>query len=156
MDFSLNQTFDIELIAAIMALPEVMDKASNQAVDFYIPDVSDSSGWFVGFCDGRLSGIINATHINANTIEIHPYCLDAKSSRMMISEFYKIFLKFPKDLNKIICRIPESFTKTVNFAKRLGFIDEGFLKESYNVDGEFVGVHVLGITRQEIEVYLNG
>jgi len=156
MGFSLKQTKDPELIASIMNMPEIMEKATNQVAINYSLEINDRSGWFIGYCDGRLSGIINAHHVNANTIEIHPYCIHPRSSRTLIKEFYKICLNYPDQLNKVICKIPECFKKTVNFARRVGFIDEGYLKESYNRDNKFIGVHVLGITRNEIEEYLNG
>ena len=156
MAVSLKQTYDIDLIASIMALPEVLEKASNQVDVSYIPEVSENSGWFLGYHKGALIGIIHAKHVNPNAIEIHPYSLNIKTSRELIKEFYRVFIDLPDQVNKIICLIPESFKKTINFARRLGFIDEGYLKESYNSDNKFIGVYILGITREEIEVYLDG
>lgn len=156
MGVSLKQVFDIDQILSIMTLPEVKSKAFSGNVDLFTPIVNSESGWFIGINNGQLVGIINAIQINPVTIEFHPYSINKLTSRELIKSFYGYFLKTPREVNKLICMIPECFPKTVNLALRTGFIDEGYLKESYNRDNKLYGVRVFGITKQEIEAFLNG
>ena len=70
-----------------------------------------------------------------------------------MKKFYQWVLEI-KTINKVISIIPENQKKVYNFAKKVGFIDEGVNRHSYKRDGNIYDQWYLGITRNEIEDYL--
>jgi RimJ/RimL family protein N-acetyltransferase len=156
MGISIKQVFDKDLIRSVMLTPEIQEKASSHYVDGFNPLIDDKNGWFLFTLEDSLVGIINAHHVNSTTLQIHPYILKehAKESRNALKAFYEWVLP-NESINKLICMIPDCFKCTINFAHKVGFIDEGYLKDSYNRDNQLYGVAVLGITRPEIEEYIN-
>lgn len=158
MDISLEQSLDAELIRSIVTIDEIFKVAypHDKPGDFY-PEVSGRSGWFVVTTNSELAGIIHCVQETSATVCIHPYLLESKRRycRDMMREFYLWFLDTPEEFNKIVAYIPECYEKTINFAHKVGFIDEGYRKAAYNKDNTFIGVCHLGITKKEIEEYLN-
>ena len=146
MDINLTQTFN----------PVAIEQAaieSGMASEWFDPVINDKNGWFLVTNSSEFIGLLRVEQINNATLCIHPY-LTPKNKRYgheMMKEFFDLFLSYPERINKVVCFIPEYFKRTINFAHKVGFIAEGYLKDSYNRDNQFFGVCVLGITREEIE-----
>lgn len=161
MDISLKQTFDAELIESIMSIDEIANAAADSIYfsNCFTPRIDELNGWLICYEGKELAGIINLHHENSTTLQIHPYMLNSKKKycRDMMRALYNWFVsEVPMHVNKITANIPECYKKTVNFSRKVGFIEEGYRKEGYNSGDEYFGVYLMGITRKEIEGYLNG
>jgi RimJ/RimL family protein N-acetyltransferase len=73
-----------------------------------------------------------------------------------MKEFYEWVLENTEDrINKINVSIPENDKRVINFAKKVGFKKEGLNRDSYMKNGTIYAQQNLGITRSEIEDYIN-
>lgn len=75
-----------------------------------------------------------------------PATLGAKVSLMALH-----FALVLMPLNKVYAYVYEDNTKALSDALRLGFVQEGMLRDHFNINGEgFVSVHQIGLTRAQI------
>lgn len=156
MGISVRQIFDQSLICSVLSLPEVAKFAEHSDVNKSPPQIDARNGWYACCKDGKLTALIHLYQIMQNTVEIHPHFLSVKESRNSILAFYKYFLTLPSDINKIISLTPEKFKTTINLAKKMGMIAEGYIKESYNSDNQLIGTVVMSISRDQVKAVLNG
>lgn len=151
-------TNDMHLIREIMISDEIWDCSVEDGTkkEGFYPSFDNMSVWFLCTVDGKVAGSILAHNDNVTTIKIHPYILSnyRVKSRIIIKEFFKWFLCNAKFASKIIVSIPFSRKVVYNFAKKVGFVDEGINRESYLSGGTLYDQWMLGITRKEIEVIL--
>lgn len=154
----LQMTQDMELVKSILFIPEIWERAAEDGAkkEEYEPSFDLMSGWMVVTEKEKTLGIILSHYDNTSTLKIHPYLLkDFRfRGREMMHLLYEWFLSLPEKLNKIVISVPETEKKVKNFANKVGFIDEGFNRESYLKNGKLYGQWCLGITRTEIKEYL--
>lgn len=154
MGIGVEPTYDMNLVREIMLTPEIWERAAedgSEPKDFY-PGYDELCCWLLVKEEDKIIGLILLHHDNSTTLKFHPYMMKEffSKSREMMKEFYKWLLENTPDLiNKVIVSIPDNQKKTYNFAKKVGFQDEGFNRESYRKNGEIHGLFNLGITRQE-------
>lgn len=155
---NLEMTQDMDLVKSILFIPEIWERAAEDGANQneYEPSCGNMSGWLIVAEKEKPLGIILAHYDNTATLKIHPYLLKAFRfrGREMMNLLYEWFLSLPEKLSKIIISIPETEKKVKNFANKVGFIDEGFNRESYLKNGNLYGQWCLGITRKEIKEYL--
>ena len=155
---TVNNTTDMDLVKNMLFVPEVWDRAAEDGVskESYEPSYDGMTVWLECKKDDEVIGII-LVHVDTSAaLKIHPYLLKKYRflGREMMEKLYEWFLSLPENINKIITVIPENQRKVYNFAKKVGFKDEGFNRESYMKNGKVYGQWYLGITRNEIEEHL--
>jgi RimJ/RimL family protein N-acetyltransferase len=151
----------MELVRAIMTEPEIWDRASEDGIDqeTWYPGTDGFSIWLLCVEDNTPIGVILLHTDNSTTLKMHPYLRKAHRTRGrdMMKEFYEWVLENTEDrINKINVSIPENDKRVINFAKKVGFKKEGLNRDSYMKNGTIYAQQNLGITRSEIEDYING
>lgn len=150
-------TSDIEKIKSIALCPEILENAAEEGLTKQDCERAiTEQGWFLCERGDKSIGLIYAHSENSITARIHPYILNKFKaySRESMKQFY-IWILNNTELNKLIVSIPTHRKIVYNFAKRVGFVDEGFNRESFKKNGEFISQWMLGITRKEIELWLH-
>ena len=146
-------TQDMAKVKAFMIQPEVWERASEdyeELTDFY-PHNDDLSVWLECLDEKALIGMVLVHHDNSTTLRIHPYMTSKTKGRDMMKELFGWVLLLPDQIQKIIVSIPTCHRIAYNFAKKVGFIDEGINRLSYTKGGELYDQWNLGLTRKEIE-----
>lgn len=158
---TVEPTVDMKLVKSIMTEPEIWERASEDGTDpvSWYPGTDAFTVWLLCLEDGEPIGIILIHTDNSVSLKIHPYLRTEHRTkgRLMMGAFYEWFLNSTQDkVNKINVSIPVNQQKVINFAKKVGFQKEGLNRDSYLKNGKLYGQQNLGITRNEIEGYLNG
>jgi len=101
-------------------------------------------------------GMYRVHQLNGISHQIHAFILKehrekwAKESGRVILHWCLDNLEF----NKLIAEIPAKYMNVVNFTRHQGFKDEGINRESFLKDGKIWDTYRLGMTRKEIEEWL--
>ena len=126
------------------------DKSVKENYDINIDDL-----WLNIYVDNEFSGMARLNNYNLNTIAFHPYMVKNKAkSRDLVKEVFKLFLKTPEFVNKLIATIPFDRKIVYNLAKRTGFRDEGVNRSSVLKGGVFYDQWNVGITKDEIKALI--
>lgn len=146
-------TNDMVLVKEMAA--DVWDRMSEDGTDIddFLPYNCVTSGWLLCSEGDDNVGVILIHNNNTTAVEIHPYVMPefAGSGSEMMMGFFKWFIdNVPKRVNKVNVKIPFAHKSVYNFAKKLGFIDEGIDRQSFTKDGEISDRWSLGLTRDEI------
>lgn len=157
MDIGLKaeRTFDIALVWQIINHPEIMECISEDGLNQHNPDVIREF-WVAIFNDQDVIGIYNIHQIYSKTWQIHAHILPqhrdyAKESGRVILRWALGHIQF----NKLQAIIPDLYPNVYHFTLGQGFKDEGLMRESYFKNGDLYDQHILGISRDEIEVQLS-
>ena len=153
------RTFDIELIKSIVTRDDVWATVAEdgQVKSEYMPDVNDEC-WLLMTDENTAIGLYNIHAHNAVTIEIHAHVLPehrkqhSKETGRAALEW--IYFNSP-EYKKVIAQIPFIYKNVKNFTCGFGFKEEGVNRLSYLKNDVIVDQWLLGITRDEIEGYLN-
>jgi hypothetical protein len=107
------------------------------------------ASYFSAWVGDKFAGAYLAVRQSIHEIELHSLLLKwvVRHSR----DLAKIMVGacFASGANRVTALIYEGLEKTVNLCKRIGFVYEGFKRESVMIGGEYRGVHVLGVTRKD-------
>jgi len=164
MDLSL--TVDMELVRAIMTEPDIWERCAEDGVEMetWYPGYDSMTAWLLCVEDEDIIGVI-LMHTDTNvSIKTHPYLRKEhrEKGRKMMKAFYEWVLE-NTDVMKVNVTIPIDHVTipidqniVVNFAKKVGFQKEGKSRLSYLKEGKLIDLQHLGITRTEIEAYLDG
>jgi len=151
----LTHTTDMDLVKSILIIPEIWEQAAEDGVeqDDYYPGYDSLSAWLLCEIDDEPIGLIYVHNETLCSINIHPYLKHKfkRKGRDMMIEFFKWFLTLPDKLCKVNVSIPSSRRIVYNFAKRVGFKDEGINRMSFLKDGDICDQYQLGLTRNEIK-----
>jgi RimJ/RimL family protein N-acetyltransferase len=106
-----------------------------------------------------MSQIYNIHPHNSVTLEIHAHVLPEYRKQYSL-ETGDLVLKWiieegPEQYKKVIAQIPTCYPNVINFTLAHGFKKEGINRKSDIIDGILYDQVMLGITREEIEDYLN-
>lgn len=155
-----NRTYDHSLIESIMTSPALW---ATVAEDGHSPDsfTCDTEGecWLLMSNGDDVVGVYNIHGINAVTCEIHaqviPEYREQHSYETGKAALEWIYNNAP-GYKKVIAQVPVVFENVKNFTCQFGFQVEGINRLSYLKDGAIVDQWLLGITRDEIEDFING
>lgn len=155
----LEPTTDQAMIKAILSHDDIWELAAEDEVikEEYWPTVNDSNVWLICSDGDTVFGIILAHLETSCSIMIHPYLRKQyrRKGREMMKKLFQRFLDHtPESFVKISAIIPDCYKSAQNFAKRVGFKEEGVSRNSYRKKGEVFDRRYYGITREEIEVLL--
>lgn len=149
---TLEQTLDMSLVKNIVAEPSIWERFSDGVdIDCYFP--LETELWLLVKDSDTNIGVIGFTSETSVCIELHPYIMKKhrRHCREMMRVFFQWFLdNTPDSCIKINIAIPSCFTSTINFARKVGFTDEGVSRDSYSYDGKVIDRALLGITRKEV------
>lgn len=155
-----QRTFDIKLINSIMFHPEIFDCVSedNQDVGSQEFDVN-ADCWVSMMVDDKCIGVYNMHPLNSATLEAHAHILPeyrkAHSNNSIVKMFEWILNECPEMYQKFIVNIPSIYPNVKRFCLRNGFTNEGVNRLSHRKNGDLCDIHMLGITKPEIERFLN-
>eukprot|EP00918_Siedleckia_nematoides_P002892 GHVU01006637.1.p3 GENE.GHVU01006637.1~~GHVU01006637.1.p3 ORF type:complete len:172 (+),score=16.68 GHVU01006637.1:1099-1614(+) len=163
MDFDLMDltvTTDMELVRAIMTEPDIWERAAEDGVDIetWYPGYDGMTAWMLCIEDESIVGVILLHTDTSVSIKMHPYLRQEHRSkgRDMMKAFYEWFLHDAQSkINKINVTIPINQRKVINFSLKVGFKKEGICRQSHLKGGVLHDIQHLGITRKEVEGYLD-
>lgn len=151
----------MDSVYKIVTSPDIWERISEDGVrkeEFY-PVTDALTYWLLCVEGNEIVGVILVHSDNSASVKIHPYLKKQfrKKGREMLVLFYEWFLIHAKEnIHKVNACVPECYKSVINFAKKVGFKDEGFNRDSYLKNGILYGQVMLGITKSEIEDFLNG
>ena len=154
----IERTKDDSLINDILNDKDIFDSISEDGCvkgDFK-PDVN-SEIWVKIEVENELIGVCNFHVINKVTIKGHIHILKKyrlEHSLNAAKYIYGWLLNNCKFL-KLIVEIPSCHINVMKYCKAIGFSLEGINRLSYLKNGEVLDQALLGITRSEIEDFLN-
>lgn len=148
----------MNLVKTIISTPEIWEQSAEDGVikeNFY-PGYDALSVWLLCKLDNKIIGIIYVHNDTSCSINMHPYLIKKykKYGREMMNKFFKWFLFQPAELIKLNISIPDHRQVVYNFAKKVGFKDEGINRSSFLKNGIVHDQYQMGLTRKEIEVLL--
>ena len=154
-----ERIYDHNLIKSIMTSPDIW---ATVAEDGHSPAsfTCDTEGecWLLMTNGDDVVGIYNIHGINAVTCEIHAQVIPEHREKHSYGTgkvaLDWIFSNAP-EYKKVIAQIPVVFENVKNFTCQFGFKVEGINRLSYLKDGAIVDQWLLGITRDEIKVFLD-
>ena len=160
MDINMIRLADDMNIVKEMAA-KVWDSMAEDDViiDNFEPYNSSTAAWFIYSNDDIDVGMLFVSNDSSTAINFHPYIMPEHkgSGRKMVVEFFEWFIRnIPAKVNKINVKVPIIHKTVYNFAKKVGFIDEGVDRMSYTKNGEVCDRYALGLTRSEIMEICNG
>lgn len=147
---------DVRLIKAFLRLPEIWETIGEDEPELSI-DLENE--FYLGmFVDSRLIGIYVLESRSSVCLQIHANVL--KDYRRQYSKktgeaALSFIINQIPSCKKVVARIPSLYKNVYEFTKSFGFKDEGLNRLSYKKNGGLWDVHQLGITRSEIEEYLD-
>lgn len=152
---TLNHTTDMDLVRSILIAPEIWEQAAEDGVnqDDYYPGYDALSAWLLCEVDDEPIGLILVHHESSSVLNIHPYLKHKfkRKGRAMMTEFFNWFVSLPESACKVNVTIPFNRKVVYNFAKKVGFKDEGVNRMSYKKAGVIYNQYRLGLTRDEIK-----
>ena len=154
MDISIEPTSDMALVREIVTSEDIWARISDgvKSKDYY-PSTDSTNQWLFVLNGDDIIGIIYVHCDTSCSLGVHPYLIKSqrKHSREMMREFYKWYLgSVPAKYVKINSVIPECFKSAINFAKKVGFTQEGVSRKSFINNTVLCDRIMLGITRKEV------
>ena len=158
MDFNLTaqKTEDIEEIKSVLGHPVILEAISEDGAKLKDIDVKNETWVSIKKKDITI-GIYNLVPLNAITMEVHAHVLPEyrKEYSMRTSRiFYKWFLE-NTDRLKLIAIVPFFHKNVQNFLISNKFTVEGINRKSFRRNNEIMDQIMFGITRKEIEIFLD-
>lgn len=145
----------MNLVKAVLITPEIWEQAAEDGVnqDDYHPSYDSLSSWLLCELDGDVIGLIFVHNESLCSISMHPYLIKKHKhkGRDMMTAFFNWFLTLPDGICKLNTSIPFSRKIVYNFAKAVGFKDEGINRMSHLKGGVIHDQYRLGLTRDEIK-----
>ena len=126
---TVTNTVDMSLVKEILLIDEIFEQAAEDGVlkENVTPTYDNRSCYLLCKNDDDVIGVIYVHHDNACSIVMHPY-LKQQAKRLgrdVMHQFFRWFLSLPDLICKVNVTIPTSRRIVDNFAKRVGFVDEG-------------------------------
>lgn len=149
-------TTDMNLVRGVLIIPEVWERAAEPNVDpeSFEPGYNSLAVWLSVRDADEVIGVILVTYETSASIRMHPYMIPGthELGREMMEAFYLWFMEaMQAGIVKVNVTIPMTDRKLYNFAKKVGFLDEGINRYSYRRGDDVYNQWNLGITKQEIE-----
>ena len=153
------RTFDTELIKSIITRDDIWSTVAEDGrkKEDYAPNVTDEC-WLLMTSNDDVVGLYNLHAHNAVTIEIHAHVLPEhrnEHSKETGHEALQWIYSNSPEYKKVVAQIPVIYENVKRFTCGFGFKVEGVNRLSYLKNGAIVDQYLLGITRDEIKVYLN-
>lgn len=157
---TVERTFDTEIIRSIMTRDDIWSTVAEDGQHkegFNSDPVVDC--WLLIKSNGEIVGLYKLHTENCVTLQIHAQVLPehrkAYSNDTGTSVLQWIYDN-AEEYKKVIACVPVIYRNVKDFTCSFGFLVEGTNRKSYLKDGELHDQWNLGITRDEIEVALNG
>lgn len=148
-----SRTLDYGLVIDILKNEQLFDEISEDGVSTYLPDIINE--YWVQIVSDQTIGLYRLHQLNGITFQIHAFILpehrsQSKESGKVILEWCLNNLEF----EKLVAEIPFKYQNVVEFTAQMGFIDEGINRKSFLKDGKIWDTLRMGITRSEVEQWL--
>ncbi len=155
---NIERTKDKELIKKIMFTKGLWETASEDGItkEEFDPDV-ENDVWLVFFTSDKIIGCYLVEPKNSVMIEVHPNIIP-KYRKKYTKETGIVFFKWvlsDKRIKKLISYIPVIYPNVRDFCLDFGLKHEGINRLSTIKNGELHDQWMMGITRDEIEEYIN-
>lgn len=151
----LYHTKDMNLVRSIMTTPEIWEQSVEDGsnISNFYPSQDYLSIWLLVKLKDKIIGVMLVHNDTLCSVNIHPALLAKykKYGREMLKAFFKWFLTLPDTLCKVNCSIPNNLKMVQNFAKKVGFKQEGINRASFFKDGIAQDQIRYGLTREEIK-----
>lgn len=108
---------------------------------------------YVGtYADGTLVGAFMV--IESGFVELDVHALLTRRALKQSREFGKMMIRTlfeNKEIARLTTYIMEELVMAKNYCLKLGFKDEGFRRDACMKDGQLIGLHIMGLTRNDWE-----
>lgn len=154
-----ERTFDADLIAWIMTIPEIWDAVSEDGMSTsdFTPEVYNEC-WISVKVGETLVALYNYHAHNSITVEIHVHVIpEHRKEHAVLATFAALqwLLDNEKQYKKVVIQIPEIYKHARYFSARFGFILEGTNRKSFIKNGNIVDRWLMGATTEEIMEAIN-
>lgn len=116
------------------------------------PVIHPSARYLGAYVDGKLAGAFLI--IESGFIELDLHALLLRKSLVHSRALGRLCIAHAfsdQTIQRVTGYVIEGLTSALNYCFKLGFKNEGFRRAACMKDGRLVGVHVLGLTRQDWE-----
>lgn len=144
-------TEDLELINQVIQDPWIKNLSENQTTEFK-PFPFEVAAYFAVYVEDEFCGLFTLMAISPIEVELH-YLLKKNAvqhSRLISKEVLKFIFANP-NVMRITTTIFEDRKIVVNLCLKHGFVYEGFRRKCLQVKGKLIGLHMLGLTREDFE-----
>ncbi len=120
----------------------------------FIPRHTPEAAWLSVWINGKRVGVIFLHHEGSYTLKVHPYFLKSVMiyCRDIMKSFFAWFLmEIDEQIIKITALVDITKKSVHNFAKNVGFVQEGVNRASLKKGDQIVDQIYFGITRDEIK-----
>lgn len=144
----LKRSFDYKRINEIMTHPGVYPYISD--------DGSPTRNKFITIQSPEVyyllwkGGVFMYVPINGITVEVHTCVLPKFQGKSL--PYAKASIKWifnNTTYKKIMTHVPQNNRKAFVYAKKAGMVEEGYLTNSFMLNGEIMGQHILGVSCQQ-------
>lgn len=106
--------------------------------------------YFGAYVRGKLAGAYFVVKVSAIEVDLHALLLRsaARHSRQLARMIFACIFSNPS-INRITAQIREGLESVRNHCIKVGFKYEGFRRGACLLDGRPVGLHILGLTRDD-------
>jgi len=150
-----KRTFDKAAIREFMRTPEIAAVAvdDDMSIDKWTPNVI-ADCWIAATDESKLVSIYHFKPLNSVTLEVHCYVAPEARTKYAREEGWQSFLWIYKEAGnryvKIVASIADIYPKTISYAKKFGFRQEGINRMSDKVNGVVHDQIMLGVTFDEL------
>lgn len=154
-----SRIYDKQVVIDIITRSDIWATVAEdgQQIDEFNPDV-EGECWLAMNDGETMVGLYNLHAHNAITVQIHAHVLPEcrrEHSKDTATAALTYIRDCAPDYLKVVAQIPFIYENVKNFTCGNGFQVEGVNRSSYIKDGKVVDQWMLGITRNEIEDFLN-
>ena len=152
MLYDVNICDDIEYIKSVIFDPEMWARCSDDQTEYDIDQATCL--WLVVTKDGKRVGIASIFNDAGCCLEVHINIPKANRGKGTL-EMGRAIIGWIKENNiagksKIVTQIPVIHRDVIQFALKLGFVNEGINRQSVIIGGKAIDKVYLGITFGEI------
>ncbi len=153
------RTYDKNLIKGVMFTLWDVAAEDCMTVNEFEPDVNDDC-WVEMIADGECAGVYHLHALNSCTLKIHAQMLPEFRKEYSLDSGRAILQwiidNTDDSYQKVVAEVPTIYQNVIKFVIANGFKLEGINRLSYRKSGIIYDQCLMGITRPEIEEFLNG
>lgn len=155
-----ERTFNKSLVRDILTEPAIWATIAEdgQVTEKYEPDL-EAECWLEIKANDSVVGVYRVHVLNSVLLQIHAHVLPEYRKYHSYGTGFnalKWIYENAPEYKKVIAIIPFCFENVKEFTCQFGFQVEGVNRQSYMKNGQLHDQWLLGITRDEIEGFMNG
>jgi RimJ/RimL family protein N-acetyltransferase len=149
------RTWDVDFVYSVMTHPRIWPSISDDyapAPHDFRPNMHALIYYLAPEHEGQRVGVFMYHPHSTILFEVHTCVLPQYWGKPAVAAARAglVWMIENTACRKVITHVPETNSRALRFAVRVGMIEEGKNRASYAKDGALIDQHLLGITREEI------